>query len=162
MFKEKANLKKSFEFITVDFLYFILMGGKQSNLNFPAQLKRTDPQKEYKFQIPALGSGSFGIAFKTIRISDKKVFCIKQSQEINNIEEEKNYEKELIVLKDLNHPNIIRCFGAFIYEKYFYLFLEFAEEGDLKKLARNLKNETELLRVSFQIIEGFTIFIPIT
>jgi hypothetical protein len=110
MSKEKVNVKKSFEYITVDFLYFILMGGEQSNLNFPARLKRTDPQKEYKFQIPALGSGSFGTVYKVIRISDKKVFCIKQSKEINNIEEEKNYEKELIVLKDLNHPNLIRCF----------------------------------------------------
>jgi serine/threonine protein kinase len=138
------------------------MGGEESNLNLQGQLKRADPQKEYLFQIPALGSGSFGIAYKAIRISDKKVFCIKQSNEIKNDEDWKNYEKEFIVLRDLNHPNIIRCFEAFIYTKHFYLILEYAEEGDLNKLVGNLNNEAEILKLSFQIIEGFLIFIPIT
>jgi hypothetical protein len=47
-------------------------------------MKRTDPRKEYKFQIPALGSGFFGTPFIVIQISDKKVLCVKQSNEIQD------------------------------------------------------------------------------
>jgi serine/threonine protein kinase len=117
-------------------------------------MKTSNPQDEYQLQLPALGSGSFGIAYKAIGISDRKVFCIKQSHKIKTLKEENDYKREFTVLQNLNHKNIIRCFEAFLYENYFYLILEYAEEGDLNELAGKVDNEAELLEISFQIIEG--------
>jgi hypothetical protein len=67
-----------------------------------------------------MGSDLFGLGYKAIRFSDKKIFCIKQSQEIE-ADEEEIFEKGFNVLKDLNHPNIIHCFETFLYKNYFYL-----------------------------------------
>jgi hypothetical protein len=55
------------------------MGGEQSNLwensqnpILQAQMKRADPQKEYKFQIPVLGSGFLELPTKSSEFQIKK------------------------------------------------------------------------------------------
>jgi serine/threonine protein kinase len=98
--------------------------------------------------------GVLGLHTKPFVFQIKKVFCIKQSQKIQTQEEGEIFEKEFDLLKELNHPNIIRCFEAFLYCNYFFLVLEFAEEGDLNKLIGNVNVEAEFLKISFQIISG--------
>lgn len=45
--------------------------------------------------------------------------------------------KEIVVLKDLDHPNIIKLYTSFVEGDSLYLILELAEEGDLLKMIEN-------------------------
>jgi serine/threonine protein kinase len=45
--------------------------------------------------------------------------------------------KEIVVLKDLDHPNIIKLFTSFVEGDSLYLILELAKEGDLLRVIEN-------------------------
>jgi serine/threonine protein kinase len=49
--------------------------------------------------------------------------------------------KEVEILKQVDHTNVIRYFGSFIVDNYIYIVMEYAEGGDLQRLLRKTKEE---------------------
>ena len=93
--------------------------------------------------ISFLGQGSFGKVFKAREISTGRVIAVKKI-EINN--SKSKYDKtikEINLLKNLEHPNIVKYYDYFQEENYIYLMMEYLDGGTLKQYIINNKNITE-------------------
>ena len=47
-------------------------------------------------------------------------------------ETEKYFQNEVIILQQLNHPNVCRCYNIFKDNNFLYFIMEFMNNGDLK------------------------------
>jgi NIMA (never in mitosis gene a)-related kinase len=83
--------------------------------------------------IKKLGSGAFGTTYKVSKKSNHDVYCIKEidfKKTGLTVEQARN---EVLLLFQLQHPNIIQLFEHFIEDKYLYIVMEFADGGDLQE-----------------------------
>ena len=76
----------------------------------------------------------------SITSADKKSYVLKQ---INigglSISQRREAENEAKVLKNLDHPYVVRYFDSFIAENKLNIVMEFCDKGDLAKLLLNHK-----------------------
>lgn len=77
---------------------------------------------------PKIGSGSFAVVWKSIHRHLGTEFAIK---EIDKKHFNDNLRKEISILRNITHPNIIRLFEAIETEDRIYLVLEYCDGGDL-------------------------------
>jgi len=95
-----------------------------------------------------IGKGSFGSISKIIRKSDKQILIWKQL----NYEGIPDNEKLLIaneinLLREMNHPNIVKQYGTINDYKNskLYIIMEYCEGGDLGKLILKNKQSKKLI-----------------
>ncbi|XP_074273351.1 serine/threonine-protein kinase ATG1a [Silene latifolia] len=77
---------------------------------------------------PRIGSGSFAVVWKSKHRHLGTEFAIK---EIDKKHLNDNLLKEIQILRNVNHPNIIRLFDAIETEERIFLVLEYCDGGDL-------------------------------
>ncbi|MES1919634.1 hypothetical protein MHBO_001430 [Bonamia ostreae] len=78
---------------------------------------------------------------KVRRVEDDEIYCIK----IQKIQNRKYIEKEITILKQIDHPFIIKMKNAFIENENIYVVLEYCENGNLKNYLNNVKtSQTKL------------------
>ena len=80
-----------------------------------------------------LGEGSYGKVFKAREISTGRVLAVKKIQINNSLTKYKKTIKEINLLKNLDHPNIVKFYDFFEEEKNIYLMMEFLEGCTLKQ-----------------------------
>lgn len=68
-----------------------------------------------------IGEGAFGRVFKALTLPNKEVRAIK----IISGEYASNHEQELEILKECDHPNIVRLYEAYVHENYLYVAMEY-------------------------------------
>ena len=109
----------------------------------------------------SIGEGGFGIVLKVkskknnniyaMKIINKEKIRIKIEKMIreNNLDEEiseeKYSKKEILVLKKLNHPNIVKIYGDFMDEDNYYIILEYIEGRDLSQFCLAYLQEEKLI-----------------
>merc|ERR1711990_35166 len=87
--------------------------------------------------ISEIGKGTFGKCCKVQRVSDDKLFCWKQVFYGQMSESEKeSLVREVDLLRELKHPNIVRYCDRIVNksENCLYLVMEFCAGGDLGML----------------------------
>ncbi len=119
------------------------------------------PIKGYEVIDDNLGSGSFG---KTIVIKDlslDEVFVCKKYAPQQNIKKEdffESFKKEIKLMYNINHPNVVRVFTYYLYEESYvgYIIMEYIKGVEIDKWFSNywmqLSDSNEIFR---QLIEGF-------
>lgn len=107
--------------------------------------------------IKTVGRGSFGEVQKIHHKDDPNHIYALKIMKIRRPSELKYILKEIDLHKSLNHKNIIRCYDYFVDNDKAYIFLEYAEKGDLfKYMIRNDKiSEEEILKMYVQVLEAF-------
>ncbi|XP_072516594.1 serine/threonine-protein kinase 33 isoform X2 [Salminus brasiliensis] len=98
-----------------------------------------DIQQIYSFG-RKLGQGSFGVVCEATHIETQKKWAIKKvNKEKAGSSGVKLLEREVSILKQVNHAHIIHLEEVFETPKKMYLVIELCEGGELKKLLRKNK-----------------------
>ena len=114
---------------------------------------------DYYEKLELLGEGAFGIVFKvklkgTNEIRALKVISKNKLDDSLSISE---IEKEVMILKRIDHPNIVKVFETFSDEDNFYIVYELCSEGTLLEKLEKLQfsiNETLVKRLMSQILSA--------
>lgn len=85
-----------------------------------------------------IGRGAFGNVYKGL-LSTGQFVAVKHLEIPGNIENEKNahfisFIKEIELLKNLNHPNIVRYIGSTSENNNIYVFLEYVSGGSIASI----------------------------
>ena len=107
--------------------------------------------------IDHIGKGSFGVV-KLGRNSitkDKVAIKIIDKKKLNSKEFEQ-VQREIAIMKSINHPNIISLIDHFENSEYFFIVMEYIKYGSLKDFVRtNVKLSEEVCaNIIFQIANG--------
>ena len=95
-----------------------------------------------------IGKGSFGCVSKIKRKADGKVLVWKELNYGKMSEKEKQMiVSEVNILRELNHPNIVRYYDRIIDrdQAKIYIVMEYCEGGDIATLIKNYKRKKEHL-----------------
>ena len=90
--------------------------------------------------ISRIGSGAFGTVVKAIEISTEKTVAVKILNTHNSKIKKENIIKEVNLLKELNHPNIVKFLDYYEETENIYIVMEYYEGGTLKQYIENNKN----------------------
>nr|CAD2202829.1 unnamed protein product [Meloidogyne enterolobii] len=138
---------------------FVINGSSTSlhnlHLNNIGQQKLIDPNRynslEYFELSGKLGKGQFSEVLKAKNKMTGRMVAIKKIELdlMKNKKAREDCRKEIDLLKQLQHENIIRYFCSFIVadqsKEYLMIVLELAEAGDLSRLLRTFKKNFRLL-----------------
>jgi len=108
-----------------------------------------------------LGRGSYGVVYKVKALKDNNVYALKKLH-IKHMKPKHQREalQEMLLLKELSHPNIIRYYSSFIERECLYILMEHAGGGDLYTILKRMKNskrylaEKEVWRYAYEIALG--------
>ena len=85
-------------------------------------------------ELETIGSGAYGLVKKVCLKSNPQAIramkIISTKNILKGIDKTKFYE-EIYILKNLDHPNIMKIYENFIYKDNFYIISEFFDQGDL-------------------------------
>ena len=101
--------------------------------------RRDDPHlrkfKDHYEKKKLIGRGAFGEALTVKRLSDGKIFIMKE-EKIEQIERRKRKD-EVNALKKCDHPNIVKYIDDFIDSDCSRIIMEYCSEGDLGVFIRS-------------------------
>jgi len=133
----------------------------------PAEEKKVEPPKETKAKQPTIeekydlgkviGRGAFSVVKEGIRKEDKKKYAIKCiAKKVIDKKELSLLEREIDIMKKLQHPNIIQLIEVIDTPETLYLVIEYAGGGELFDAIVNKGSysETEAAKIVFQILQA--------
>jgi len=109
-----------------------------------------------------LGKGSYGLVAKVRSKKNKKIYALKQIDlaKINTQKEKELCKQEIILLQQLNHPNINKYYQTIINNNIINTIMEFMNNGDLKgfieahKKFKKPVREEEVWNILLQSMNG--------
>lgn len=105
----------------------------------------------------SLGKGAFGQVYRALNWATGETVAIKEIT-LSNIPKSELGEimSEIDLLKNLNHPNIVKYKGFVKEREYLYIILEFCENGSLHNIIKRFGKFPENLVAVYiaQVLEG--------
>ncbi|TBU45550.1 kinase-like protein [Dichomitus squalens] len=105
----------------------------------------------------SLGKGAFGQVYRALNWATGETVAIKEIQ-LSNIPKSEigQIMSEIDLLKNLNHPNIVKYKGFEKTPEYLYIILEFCENGSLHNICKKFGKFPETLVGVYiaQVLEG--------
>lgn len=112
--------------------------------------------KDYVVSRKRIGKGSFSTIYKAFNTNDNKEYAIKEVI-IDKKSIKSNVKREFLVLKKLNHPNIVKLHDLIIDTNYnnIYFVFDYFKNGDLAHFLNNKPlKEKFCKKYSKQLAEG--------
>lgn len=91
-----------------------------------------------------LGRGFFGEVYKVIHKETKEVMVLKELYKWVDEDAQKNFLKEVAVLRSLSHRNVLRFIGVLYKEKKLHLITEYVGGGTLSSLLHGSSSQVQL------------------
>lgn len=89
-----------------------------------------------------IGSGRYGIVRKALKNDSSEIFAIKRIKK--NPDRETCYlTREAEIMKELSHKNIVKLIDTYEDQHFFFLVIEFCQEGDLSRKLKNRQKFSE-------------------
>lgn len=108
-------------------------------------MNKNHPRERYE-RIDKLGEGTYGVVYKAKDIITKEIVALKKIR-LENEEEgmPSTAMREISILKELDHPNIVSLKDVTYLpgEKKLHIIFEFVEQDLKKYLSKNKYNLTE-------------------
>ena len=107
--------------------------------------KKGDPEGDYQI-LAELGHGTYGKVYKVKNRNNGSIRAMKKISKywLGNLNENEVI-KEIEILKNLNHPYIIKLFEYYSTDDYIYLINELCTEGDLQGKIKKIKKFPEFI-----------------
>jgi len=101
-------------------------------------------EEHYKV-LNKLGQGTFGSVYRVVHIKTDLIRAMKMIKKttINLQDDDRKFLKEIQILIQIDHPNIIKIYEYFQDETYFYIITEFVSGGELYDTISKWKNFNE-------------------
>ena len=95
--------------------------------------------------LKCLGKGSFGEVYLTTKQGSNIQYATKKiDKSAMKTDKSRQYlENEINILKEMDHPNIIKLIDVKNTTKYYYLVMEYCNGGDLSKCLAYYKNKNQ-------------------
>jgi calcium-dependent protein kinase len=88
-----------------------------------------------------LGEGAYGCVYKAYHKKTKMIRAVKAIK--RKLVDETAFNMEIAILKNVDHPNIIRIFECFYDSNYYYMIVEYCSGGDLYDYIKRQRNFSE-------------------
>lgn len=87
-----------------------------------------------------LGQGAYGIVYKVKSRLNQQIYVIKRI-DLTNLKgkERQKTVKEVEIMQQLEHPNIIKYHNSFLEDNGIVIVMEYIDGGDLSQLISKLK-----------------------
>ena len=122
--------------------------------------KITGSPYEFYEEISLIGIGAYG---KVYKVQHKKTFQIRAMKVISKTQLKENFNEESIkneieVLKNINHPNIIKLYEVYHDDNNYYLINDYCSEGELCKYLIDFKKFPEVIvrKLMFDIFSAIS------
>jgi len=92
----------------------------------------TDWKKKYTL-VSKIGSGAYGTVYKVMHrdLNQLRAMKVISKQYVLSQDGDQSFLKEIEVLSNLDHPNILKIYEYFVDENKYYILMELCEGGEL-------------------------------
>ncbi len=104
-----------------------------------------------------MGEGMFGVVYRGFCKADKKEVAIKVlSKKHMEMDEQLALESEILIMSQLNHPNVVKLLDVYDTEQNCYLVMEMMQGGELfdRIVERETYTEADACEVLIPVIDA--------